>query len=161
MLTTVPARAEDESFLSQVFAATRGAQFSALGWPEAQLNAFLQLQFSIQQRSYAMQFPEADCRIIRYDDRPVGRVIVYRSDSEVRLVDIAVLPAYQSRGIGVEVIRSLQAEATREGKPLTLQVLKGNPARRLYDRLGFVETGENGTHHAMEWRNRLIKEESL
>jgi len=38
-----------------------------------------------------------------------------------------------------------------EGKvPLRLQVLRNNPARRLYERLGFVQTGEDQMYIQME-----------
>jgi ribosomal protein S18 acetylase RimI-like enzyme len=41
-------------------------------------------------------------------------------------------------------------EARRSGKPVALQVLKVNPARRLYERLGFSVTGENETLYFMK-----------
>ena len=49
------------------------------------------------------------------------------------------------------LIRDLQSEAERQGLPLNLQVLQGNPARRLYERLGFAATGETETHIMMSW----------
>jgi hypothetical protein len=46
-------------------------------------------------------------------------------------------------------IQSLLADVHRTGKPVVLQVLKANRARRLYERLGFVMTGESETHYVM------------
>jgi ribosomal protein S18 acetylase RimI-like enzyme len=59
-------------------------------------------------------------------------------------------PALQGQGIGMLVIQQVLDEAKRSGKPVVLQVLKVNPARRLYERLGFSATGENETHYFMK-----------
>jgi RimJ/RimL family protein N-acetyltransferase len=56
----------------------------------------------------------------------------------------------QRQGIGTSVIQQVLDEARRSGKPVALQVLKVNPARRLYERLGFSVTGENETLYFMK-----------
>ena len=63
---------------------------------------------------------------------------------------IAVTPDLQGQGIGTSVIHQVLDEAKRSGKPVALQVLKVNPARRLYERLGFSVTGENETRYFMK-----------
>jgi len=50
---------------------------------------------------------------------------------------------FQRQGIGSRVIRAVIDEATRERKAVTLSVVKINPARRLYERLGFSVTHED------------------
>ena len=62
---------------------------------------------------------------------------------------IEILPEYQNRGVGSAVIRDVLAQAQAEGLPVGLQVLKVNPARRLYERLGFNVVGETATHYLM------------
>lgn len=52
---------------------------------------------------------------------------------------------------------SQQEEAAATQRPLGLQVMKGNPARRLYERLGFRQAGESDTHYAMEWRPPALR----
>ena len=49
----------------------------------------------------------------------------------------------QRQGIGTRVLQMLIEEARRAGKPITLGVVKINPARRLYERLGFQRTHED------------------
>jgi GNAT superfamily N-acetyltransferase len=49
----------------------------------------------------------------------------------------------QRQGIGTRVLQMLIEEARRAGKPTTLGVVKINPARRLYERLGFQRTQED------------------
>lgn len=59
-------------------------------------------------------------------------------------------PDHQGRGLGTELLRRVLARADARRLPVRLQVLKGNPARRLYRRLGFVDAAETETHHVME-----------
>ncbi|MFI5807924.1 GNAT family N-acetyltransferase [Streptomyces sp. NPDC051561] len=47
-------------------------------------------------------------------------------------------PAHQGRGLGTAVLNALLAHSDRENFPVRLQVLQGSPARRLYERHGFV-----------------------
>lgn len=147
----IPVGSGDEAFLFQVYAGTRREEVAAWGWDAAQQEAFLHMQFQVQQRAYQMQFPDAEHCLIVHDGCRVGRMILQRSKGALHLVDIALLPEYRGAGFGTAVLRALQEEAARAGKPLRLRVMKGNPARRLYARLGFAVTGESATHDAMEW----------
>jgi ribosomal protein S18 acetylase RimI-like enzyme len=148
-----PTGPEDEPFLFDLYASTRAEEMAEWGWTEAQRAAFLSLQFTGQQASYRMQFPQAAHRLILFNDRPVGRIITLNTDEEVRLVDISLLPQHRSLGIGSRLIRDLCNEAAAQAKPCRLRVLRTNhAAARLYLRLGFVPDGESDTHMQMEWR---------
>jgi GNAT superfamily N-acetyltransferase len=61
-------------------------------------------------------------------------------DEDTPEVSIAVAEPYRGRGIGAALLRGL-AEAARSAgfAALSLSVEDGNPARRLYERVGFVE----------------------
>ena len=102
-----------------------------------------------QQRRFRQNFRPAACKIITWRGCDVGVVCAVERDAEVVLDVIEVFPDYQERGIGTFVIQSLLADVHRTGKPAVLQVLKANRARRLYERLGFVMTGESETHYLM------------
>jgi len=65
-------------------------------------------------------------------------------------VNIQIMPAYQRQGVGTTVIRDILAKASRKGLPTTLWVMKVNPARELYERLGFEVAEETPTHYRME-----------
>jgi ribosomal protein S18 acetylase RimI-like enzyme len=65
------------------------------------------------------------------------------------LARIAILPEFQNQGIGTAILQKIIGAAPTH-KPLRLQVFKINPARRLYERLGFVKTGATRTHLCME-----------
>ena len=93
-------------------------------------------------------FPAA----ILVDDELAGFLDVESRDGAVFVGNIELAPATQCRGIGTEILRAIQVSASAEGKSVALQVLKVNPARRLYLRLGFTESGETDTHFQMQWR---------
>jgi ribosomal protein S18 acetylase RimI-like enzyme/acyl dehydratase len=67
------------------------------------------------------------------------------------VANIELAPEHQGRGIGSTILRDIQRAAADRGLGVTLQVLKVNPARRLYERLGFRQTGETQTHYLMAW----------
>lgn len=146
-----PILPEDTEFLYEVYAGTRAEEFAQVAWDEAQLKTFLRMQLNARDQSYRMHYAEIDDRIILFNNQPVGRLIVIRTDEEIRLADIALLPRYRSTGTGTSLIKDLMAEAGKRQRPIRLQVEKPNEqARRLYDRLGFITTGENLTHFQME-----------
>ncbi len=152
-VTLRPVVADDDQFLFEVYAGTRRAEMAAWGWETVQQDAFLKMQFLAQKQSYAMQYPHADHSIILLDQKPAGRLYVVRSEEEIHLTDISLLPEYRGQGIGAKLIKDLLDEARQSGKPCRLQVLKTNPdAARLYERLGFSATGEDALYLEMEWR---------
>lgn len=55
------------------------------------------------------------------------------------------------------MVGDLAAEARAAGLPLRLQVLKVNPAMRLYARLGLRIVGETATHLRMQLDGREKK----
>lgn len=153
MIELTQASHVDEAFLYALYVGTRVDELRQWGWDEMTQQQFLRMQWTAQQRAYAMQFPESEHSIIHYRRLRAGRMIVDRTAHEIMLVDIALLPEYRGQGIGSALIRKLQQEAASSSVPLRLSVLSANPARSLYARLGFEETADNGMHTRMEWRN--------
>ncbi len=80
---------------------------------------------------------------------PAGRLYVARWAEELRIVDIALLPRFRGRGVGTTLLRGLMDEADAAGKPLSIHVEVNNPARSLYDRLGFEEAEDRGVYVLM------------
>lgn len=156
MPQSIPICTEDDPFLFQLYASTRAAEMQAWGWDPLMQQAFLTMQWAAQQRSYAMQFPDADHRIIIFQNVRIGRLFLSRTEQELRLVDLTLLPEYHNQGIGTQLLKELQAEAAESNKWLRLSVIRTNPARRLYERLGFTVTGENDLYDFMEWCAAMI-----
>ncbi len=150
-----PVTGEDEEFLFDLYASTRRAELAAWGWPQQQQDWFLQMQFRAQQLSYHTQFPHSEHSIMTLDaplGRSLGRLWVARTGEALCLVDITLLPEYRDRQIGSRLIQGLIHEANQAQIPLRLHVLKSNPALRLYQRLGGIQTAQTATHYLMEWR---------
>ena len=143
---------DDEAFLFELYTSVRKEEMAAWGWDWAQEQMFLKLQFTAQRRHYDIAFPNADHRIILSDNLPIGRILVFGTQREIRLVDIALLPEYRGSGIGASLVRGLFEEAKAANKPVTLHVAKLSRAVRLYQRLGFLIIGDTGTDLKMEWR---------
>ncbi|MCK9859399.1 GNAT family N-acetyltransferase [Paenibacillus sp. ATY16] len=135
----------------EVYADTRREEMEAWGWPAGDAEAFLRMQFELQARSYALQFPEAVTQVITHDGNRIGRIISSRRGS-IHLVDISLLTAYRNKGIGTAVITSLQEEAAAAGLPVKLSVLEHNQAKRLYERLGFKAIGGTSPYISMAWQ---------
>ncbi len=147
---------EHETFIFECYKSTRLAEMQQWGWSEPQANAFLQMQYTAQSRSYALQYPNARTYVIQQDGQWIGRMIVDSSDTVTALIDITLLPSYQNQGIGSQLIRELQAEASRSGKGVVLHVQRTNPAAKLYQRLGFQPIGGTELYERMEWPGNLM-----
>jgi len=120
-------------------------------WPEAAKLAFLAEQSDLQHRHYVANYPGADLLLIESDSIPIGRIYVYRSAREIRLMDIALVPDWRNRGIGTRLLRELMAEARSTGSSLTLHVEPTNPAQRMYQRLGFRLIEQRGVYDFLGW----------
>jgi ribosomal protein S18 acetylase RimI-like enzyme len=141
----------DEDFLFALYASTRERELALLDWSEDERAAFLRMQFNAQRTHYLKSYPDARHQIILRGGEAAGRIWVERNDEEIRLLDIALLPAHRGHGVGSALIRGLIREATQAAKPLRHSVEKNNPdAKRLYDRLGFKVVGEIPTHYFLE-----------
>ena len=98
------------------------------------------------QRSFFRETFAADgLRVIDVDGALAGFFQVREREGEVEIVEIELAPTHQRRGLGSALIRDVIERAG--ARPVVLQVLKVNPARRLYEPLGFNVTGETETHY--------------
>jgi ribosomal protein S18 acetylase RimI-like enzyme len=85
---------------------------------------------------------------------PIGHLIVWRGENEHRLVDIALISAVRSQGIGRSLIEEILVDAESAGKPVILHVGIDNPAVQLYQRIGFQIVANTGSHYRMKWMSR-------
>lgn len=138
--------ADDQAFLSALYAHSRAAEMAPLPWPEAAIRDFLQQQFELQHAYYQANYPGADFLVIEVDGVRAGRIYVYRSAGDIRVMDIALLPSLRGRGIGSGLLAELIEESERTGSSITLHVEADNPAVRLYLRLGFEHLEDRGVY---------------
>lgn len=144
---------QDEDFLLSLYAGTRADELDQAQWREGQREQFIKWQFEMQRREYDARFPEAEYDVILVDDSPAGRIWIGEEAQQIRLLDIAILPQFQNRGLGTLLLRRLIDEAKIAGKPLRHMVfVLNNDAHRFYERLGFVIIEDLGAYKHMEWR---------
>lgn len=136
----------DREFLLQVYESTRVDEVATLPWSDEQKAAFLRMQAVAQDTDYRRHFGDETYLVVERAGEPIGRMYVHERDGTVRLVDIALLPHWRGRGIGTTLLRDLLADADRRGLRAELHVERWNPARRLYERLGFTVAGEDDVY---------------
>lgn len=148
-----PATDADKPFLQRVYAESRADEMAQLThWSDAQKDDFLRFQFDAQHTHYTSHYPDARYQVIVRGGEDVGRLYVARLAGEIRLMDIALLAVHRGQGIGGALMGELLETARREGCFVSLHVEDHNPARRLYERLGFVKADEVGIYALMHWR---------
>jgi ribosomal protein S18 acetylase RimI-like enzyme len=81
-------------------------------------------------------------QVIEQAGQAIGVLKGLRDGAQWELYQIQLMPQFQGQGIGAQIIGSLIAEARTAGVGLRLGVLRANPARKLYERLGFVVVSE-------------------
>src|SRR5262245_41743933 len=115
-----PVNSGDEDFLLEVYAGVRREEMLGWGWSAEQERDFVRMQFQVRRQSYWFQYPDASESVIVVDGALAGSMMVFRGVSEIRLVDIALLPEFRGRGIGRGLITGLAHEAADSGLPLRL-----------------------------------------
>jgi ribosomal protein S18 acetylase RimI-like enzyme len=134
-----PGAAGDREFLWRLHCETMREYVAATwGWDE-----------TFQRDRFDAHFDPLSLLIIEKDGESIGTISVRRPGDEIFLAAIEITPAQQNRGIAALLINDLLSESDRSHLPVKLQVLKVNPARGLYERLGFVCTSETATHYVM------------
>jgi len=141
-----PALPADVDFEHFLYASTR-EDLRPLG-PEV-FDGLVGMQFRAQSMSIRLDHPHADRKIVVVEDEPAGRLIIDESGAQIEVVDVALLPEYRGQGIGTSLLRGVLAQADRLGRAIALHVEKQSPAVRLYERLGFLISGESGLYFEM------------
>lgn len=142
-ITLEPASPADEAYVFQVTDET--------------MRQYVEQTFGVwdpdfQRRRSREMFDPETCRIVVADRQRAGLLVVEDTRDQIFLAKIYIRPPFQRQGIGSWLITQLIAQAHATQRPLRLRVLRVNPARSLYERLGFVVVESSDTHHAMELR---------
>lgn len=104
-----------------------------------------------EQRMLRQQFVPGQDQIIEIGGEPIGCFGVDDRAEVLYLRYIALLPEVQGRGMGTALLGRLLYKAKITGIPVELTVDKTNPARRLYERLGFRLVLETDTRARMRY----------
>jgi ribosomal protein S18 acetylase RimI-like enzyme len=126
-----PACAQDFEYCKRLY-------FAEMAW----IIEELKLNRTAQTASFDRQWDQSQVRILMVDGADVGWMQSVSREGELFLAQIIVDATFQKRGIGTEAMNHLIAEAESARQALCLDVVKINPALRLYQRLGFRIVGE-------------------
>lgn len=124
---------------------------AAQGVPEGLPPELVRAQVDARAREHAARFPRAQDEVVLLDGEPVGRLLVDRTGTAWRVVDIALLPSARGGGLGTALLTRVLAEADAENAAVRLFVHRDNPrARALYERLGFVAVATDEVYVELE-----------
>jgi ribosomal protein S18 acetylase RimI-like enzyme len=131
------ARDDDKEYAWRLYLETiKPYAMEFLEWDDAEQEARFQAYWNPEQTE-----------IILLGGFPVGWMQAEEDNGEVVLQQLYIEPRHQGRGIGSQVLRLLIDRVS--DRPIRLGVLKGNPARRLYERFGFAVVGETAIKFIM------------
>jgi len=141
----------DTDFLFLLYASTRAEEMAMVDWSDAQKQAFLQMQFRAQTEHYVQHYANARFDIIEQDGVAIGRLYLDQQQSELRIIDIALLAEFRGQGIGRYHLETIIERAHRQGCSVCIHVESNNPAMNLYQRLGFEKVEDKGVYWFMRW----------
>jgi GNAT superfamily N-acetyltransferase len=133
------AAAVDEEVVAAI-----GSEADAEAFAEVQAAAFLEVgepDYDWWQRMFVEQAvrnynaPDQSLYLLRVDGDPASITLVLRTGPVVGVYAEATKPKYRGRGLATRLLA--QARRDTAGGRLTLQVVDGSPAERLYLKLGF------------------------
>ena len=111
----------------------RGLYFDEMKWIIEELH----LDRAAQEVGFKEQWDPTQVRVVAFDGVDIGWLQTVTRHDEFFIAQLFVARAFQRRGIGTELMKRLIEEAERAEQSMRLEVVKINPARRLYERLGF------------------------
>jgi GNAT superfamily N-acetyltransferase len=137
------ARPEDFAFALALYLESTKPLLIALGhWDEERVRA-----------RFAEDFTPERAQVLHADGRDIGWIQISDNGEGLHLDQLHLIESYRNRGIGTRLIEALLDRGRRGGKWVGLNVIRGNPAIRLYQRLGFALTGEDDDKLQMRWRD--------
>jgi GNAT superfamily N-acetyltransferase len=138
--TSRPAAPADSQLTYEIKKAALGPYIAQVfGWDEAR-----QLEF------HAEEYLAHNSHILLDHGQPIGWFAAHREDTAFFIDHLYLLPSVHGQGIGTHILQMLLQTADTNGLVARLDVLKVNPARRLYERCGFLIIGANDHFFHME-----------
>ena len=150
MVTTKPATEKDHPFIHRVHRlAYRKMIERQFGyWDEARQSGLLDCDLA------------TDCfEMVLWRGRPCGFFSYSADGGRLHLINLAIHPQCQGRGIGGRILERLKERARQQNQPLSLGAYKTNlGARRFYEKHGFKKNGETTVHILYRWQPAPLHE---
>jgi len=146
-----PVSDDDREFLLDVYASGREIELAAVPWDDAMKRVFVEHQYTAQDAHYKSEYPGSTHEIIVSDGESVGRMYLHRTEAQIAILDMAVLPRFRKRGVAATLVKRLQDEAVPLGQSIRVFLESFNPASEFFARLGFVQTSDDGVSRRYDW----------
>ncbi len=146
-----PEVAADAAFLCALHASVKGTELAALPDGDPIRQQLLDMQYRAMTASYHAAFPNGRFDLLTLNQEPIGRLISDLNQGLLRIVYIALLPEWRSRGICTALMRSVLDTPSVTRCEATV-ALDNTASLRLWSRLGFVELARSETDLVLEWR---------
>jgi ribosomal protein S18 acetylase RimI-like enzyme len=149
---------EDLAMLAGIYACIRAEELEQVPWSAEEKKAFTDWQSAQQEQHYALHYPHAERLVIEHENAaggPVvarvamGRIYLETTSAEVRLMEITLLPGHRNQGVGTHLMNELLRYADSLQRQVSLHVEPFNPAKRMYERMGFVVSETRGLYEFM------------
>jgi GNAT superfamily N-acetyltransferase len=101
-------------------------------------------------RIFREHFDEPGLRLILVGDERAGCVGFRVGENEIKIDSFYLDRRLHNRGLGTTILKALLAEADALGLPVRLEVLRGSPTGRFYERHGFVKFDEDDVEASYE-----------
>lgn len=88
-------------------------------------------------------------KMVLLDGEVIGLLKLDERENEVEIVQVQIDSKFQGRGLGRQIIESVIENSLSQQKEILLSVLKQNPAKDLYLRMGFIIVSEDDTSFNM------------
>jgi ribosomal protein S18 acetylase RimI-like enzyme len=137
-----PVTEADNDLIFRLYASTRAAELDMVPWDDEQKRAFLESQYAAQCRGYRENYAHATHEVLSQGANDIGRLYVSRQADGIHILDVTIASEARNAGIGTRVIGELIEQAGE--LPVSIYLESFNPSRRLFERLGFRITAENG-----------------
>jgi ribosomal protein S18 acetylase RimI-like enzyme len=138
--TVRPAQPTDEPFLYACYKRTMYEYIEQTwGWDEG-----------FQSVAFRQNLPWQSFRVIMIDGTSAGAACLLETTDHMVLEMMMIEPTFQRRGIGSDFVAKLLDHARNESRGIKLRVIKINPAKAMYERLGFVVVGEDADMYEMQ-----------
>jgi len=95
------------------------------------------------------RFQQSKTKIIQCNGIDIGRITTTILSARMVIDGIHIVEDFQGRGIGRQLISQVINNAHKKGMPVELILLKANPVKKLYDRLGFHTYKEDMNRYYM------------
>jgi GNAT superfamily N-acetyltransferase len=147
----------DRPFLLALYGDVRAAELDQVAWPAGQREAFIASQFQAREHHYRTHYHGAQFLIISEatkSKQPIGYVFLHVTANDLRIMDIALIPTVRGKGLGSQIMGAIHQVADQFASITSLHVEPDNPAKRLYERMGYSDVENRGAYVYMERSNQ-------